>query len=199
MINIKKGAKRIVCILPLLHIVIKLPRFYLSQFFSKLLKYCLDREYRDTVKIQNTQNKTNTNYFYKLTKKLLLTGIISNKIEYNFWRKTHHDFLTPTYFSLLGLLNIQKHVNILSLLNITVKQKTHLGGIIRNIITKNIKKTDYIKSLPISHHILNIENFGILNKEIVLCDYGETEVINMLKEVGQKIFIEINETIQHYI
>ena len=49
------------------------------------------------------------NYKYSLTiQHFLMIGIVNNWQEFIFCRKYYSKFLVPTYFSLLGLVNIQK-------------------------------------------------------------------------------------------
>jgi hypothetical protein len=133
--KIIKGTTRIVFVFH--HIVIKLPvieikrsfkQIYLSttRFFKSVKKNGLKKHYLQQKKTKQNFLQEEQEYIIKTSKTLFLElvpckqyeilslpyllfgGIMANWNEYVFYKQTKNVFVMPTYFSLFGLVNIQK-------------------------------------------------------------------------------------------
>lgn len=104
----------------------------------------------------------------------LFRGIVVNWKEFSFYCSTQSLFLVPTYFSLFGLLNVQKRVKI------TKINSTNLW-VQLSILTGDRLWCD-------SHSFDNSSNFGEEDGRLVMVDYGSPRIHDLLREYGDKIF-----------
>jgi len=167
----KKGRYRFVLILPSLGMVIKLPFIRLfkaaaafktcvmqwdSKWFTTLMSYGIDQE--GIVGFRH----------------LLVGGIVFNWREFIFSNITGNPFLQPTYFSLFGLINIQK------LGAECLLEKDEFWCQLREI-TSHLADDD-------GHHFRKPENFCFDGKNLRIIDYGNKKTQLVVTECGAKIF-----------
>lgn len=100
--KIKKGTSRVVLVIPNLGIAIKIPRVQLLVVFRGTARLCLKRDWQ-MLRIDWSMSATHSAGF----RGRLLKGLLDNRSEFAFYRRTHDPFLLPTFFSLFGLFNIQ--------------------------------------------------------------------------------------------
>lgn len=160
----KKGQTRIVIILG--GLVIKFPRIDIYYFFKTLHYWFKKGEILKNIRT-TTYDKVEVKYY-------LLKGITNNWSEFLFYQKTKHPFLMPTFFSLFGLLNIQKAGPILQM----------DGRPFFNAIDKIINKGSWKGG----HTFSNPENFCWTNNHLKIVDYGDTQVQSVIKKHGHKIY-----------
>src|SRR3989339_879833 len=103
----------------------------------------------------------------------LLNGIISNFKEYLFWLKYKNNFCEPTFFSLLGFVNIQRFSPPYNLLN-----KKDFWLKIRMV--QNYDWDD-------GHHFCNSNNFNIRDGKILIVDYASSKTQRVILKHGQNI------------
>lgn len=165
-VQVQKGGNRIVFIFPLVRIVIKLPIIYLVAGIHTLLyelkEGCLWSHWRDY-----------TVEHYGTLKRLLCKGIVDNWREFQFYTKTHHPFLQPSYFSFLGLINVQRLGQ-----PCTIKSTDlwcQLYELTQGAVFKN------------SHCFANPDNFCFQDGSIRIFDYGDPRTQEVIREFGAKI------------
>ena len=107
----------------------------------------------------------------------LFRGIMANWNEYCFYRKTKNLFVMPTYFSLFGLINIQKRGQEISFWN----RSDIWEYICRNSISPN-------QVFCNSHSFRRKENFCLDGDKIKMLDYGNRHVHKFLELNGENLF-----------
>ncbi|MGE5426011.1 MAG: hypothetical protein ACM3PZ_02970 [Bacillota bacterium] len=107
----------------------------------------------------------------------LFSGIMANWNEYRFYRKTMNPFTMPTYFSLLGLFNIQKRGQEISFWS----YKDIWKYICHNSENVNQPFCD-------PHSFAEIGNFCLDAGKLKMLDYGSRHVHNFLRLNGPKLF-----------
>ena len=156
---IKSGSSRLVFCLPALGLVIKLPLIHPWRFVKVLksdvwciihgrgfgflkARFWLDEEHDTIGNIRYT----------------LLNGLYQNWQEFMLWRKTRSVFLEPTFFSLLGVCNIQKYGKELDVSAVALWSQM----------------LDYTEQAAWSngHHFSNPANFSYRDNQIRMVDYG---------------------------
>lgn len=178
--QIKIGSDRIVFVLPKLGFVIKLPIFHLFEIIEHHYYLIKDRNKY----IKGGFNKLFKRYFktsmgYRMGfKGAVLGGMHANWLEYLFWKRTRNPFLRPTYFSLFGLINIQKYGNLCRLDEIDF------------LIQLRILTKDKIYDNP--HHFSNPGNYVLENKKLQITDYGSRRDYGVIVRYGKKIVAEFN-------
>jgi len=179
--QIKKGRDRIVLILPFFGIVIKLPISHpisVIKFFFFLIK---DRKsfIKDGIKrIFFRFFTSRIGYGVGNFKDAMFGGMYSNWLEYLFWKRTKNPFLKPTYFSLFGLLNIQKYGKLCEL------EYIDFWFQLRELTKENVYDNP--------HHFSNPKNFTLENGKLQLVDYGSVRVYRVIAKYGRKIATEFN-------
>ncbi len=108
----------------------------------------------------------------------LTLGIKANKQEYRFYKKTKNVFVTPTYFSIFGLLNVQKRCQ-----KITFWEDKDVWNYINdNSQNKHQPWCD-------NHTLSEIENFCINeNNKLQIVDYGNKALEPFLILNGENLF-----------
>jgi hypothetical protein len=86
----------------------------------------------------------------------IFRGINENWNEFKFYRKHKSSWLLPTYFSLFGLINIQKYGP-----DCGIKTYSYFHRIIKNDILEKDR-----------HHFENNKNFSIIGDCLYFRDYG---------------------------
>ncbi|MFH0846377.1 MAG: hypothetical protein V1851_03210 [Patescibacteria group bacterium] len=103
----------------------------------------------------------------------LLNGLVSNWQEFLFWRKYKNIFCEPTYYSLFGLINIQR----VSYPYDKIDRKSFW---IKMQETPGYDRDD-------GHHFSNPKNFGIRKKQILIVDYGNPITQRVILKYGENI------------
>lgn len=168
--HIAKGSNRVVICFPRLGFVIKFPVIHIAavarEFFQGLISGRLNR----TISLWK---KLPLDFACGGIKKWLFYGIYANWNEFLFYLETRHDFLVPTFFSLFGLMNIQKY-----------------GDAIGFDIADKLDVSSYIG--VDGHHFLNSGNFCYHRGALKICDYGSHETRKIITENGEKIYHFLN-------
>lgn len=175
--NIQKGSRRIVFVFPALGFVIKLPRIFIgtvlrhtfNAFNIKEIRKSSKRIYREFKYPMEVRG---------LNRDLLCKGLYDNWHEYLFYRETYHVFVLPTYFSLFGLLNIQKYGK---------QQEMSLGFIFGQF--KRITDEEVVID---GHHFIEWKNFCIEGGKIKILDYGSVKTQYLIWKWGEKMMEEFN-------
>ena len=122
--------------------------------------------------ITRNYNYHDSMYYY------LIGGIMHNWHELMFYRKHYSLFLVPTYFSFLGLVNIQR-----------------AGGKIEieieNLKYQLLDLTDE-EIYDDTHHFCKPENFTKNSGHLQIFDYGNLRSQGVLKKYGDKIYNEFD-------
>jgi hypothetical protein len=104
----------------------------------------------------------------------LLNGTYQNWQEYRLWRRTRSPFLEPTFFSLLGLINVQKYGD-------------QLTGISDVALWSQLLELSDKAVWSNGHHFANPENFSFRNGTIRMLDYGGRGVEEVVVHHGENI------------
>lgn len=170
--QIKRGTWRIVLLIPALGIAIKFPRIYWRKSWGTIKLITIKRSKSWKALLGKTL------YSELSLKQWMLRGIGENWREFLFYRKTKHLFCEPTYFSLFGLINLQKFG--------TACLMNDYDFFIHLIILTNGK----VWRSP--HHFSNSGNFAFTKGKLTILDYGNLKVQEVVSEYGQKIWEEFD-------
>ncbi len=152
---IKKGADRVVVLLPALGLVVKLPIIRVVRFLHSFAGCFKDRRF--VLKRLWMGVETPVSYHFGF-RGMLFKGLHANWCEFWFYWRTRNAFLQPTYFSFFGLLNIQQMGEPCLLDDVDVWSQ--LSGLTKRDVWKD------------SHHFANASNFGFWNGKFRMFDYG---------------------------
>lgn len=162
------GEERFTILIPEIGIVIKLPRIYYKLIYRSL---CEDLAARDW-------NHFKKGWTYPVDKYggyrgWLFKGMATNWMEFWVYITTRNPFLQPTYFSLLGLVNIQKYGNPCPF------DYRDLWCQFREITCEEVRKD--------GHHFSNDANFTYDGQTLRIVDYGNTRTRRIVILYGKKI------------
>lgn len=104
MIRFHCGRWRWVIALPPLGIVLKFPRFYPRECLRGLWSVAKVLRRLPLRVIWNAEFHSESAII-----RYSIGGLLDNLGEWRFYRQTQHPFLQPTYFSLFGLMNVQRY------------------------------------------------------------------------------------------
>ena len=176
--KIKKGWNRIVFIFPSLEIAVKLPIVHLLKAVRGLIEYVshlsscnfkrLFRGLRREMALPSDCDE------YPYFRSFLFGGIMANWRELLFFLKTKNPFLQPTYFSLCGVVNIQK-MGEPCLISRDELQERLYG------LTNSANCDD-------GHHLSNPDNFCFDKGRFRILDYGNRKTQKIITAHGVKIF-----------
>lgn len=166
--EIKKGTKRIVVIIPIVRIVIKFPVVHLREAIKGITYYGRDKEHLKWYLFSPVKQPGGF-------KHLLFRGLVDNLGERRFYRKIKHPFLQPTFFSFFGLFNIQK---IGRMLPESTDPKWFWGKMLE--LTQSAAKDD-------DHHFYNAENFCLEKGKLKTLDYGRPKTQEIILKYGNAI------------
>ena len=107
----------------------------------------------------------------------LMGGVMANYQEWKFYRETKNVFVMPTYFSLFGLLNIQKRGEKITFWD---------GAGVWCYIHENIQ--NHHQLFCDGHTLSEIDNFCLDNGRLKMVDYGSRSVEPFLKLNGENLF-----------
>ena len=111
---------------------------------------------------------------------LLFKGIVENWNEFTFCASERNPaYLVPTYFSMFGLLNIQKIASPMSGSN----------NVLWLWFTTIISQEELFKD---SHHFVNPENFSYQNDKFQIIDYGTSRARGVLRKYGTTLHESYN-------
>jgi len=167
-VKFKKGQDRVVVVFSSLGIAIKFPiiRLWLA---VRLL-------YRDIKGGHWEHLKKNWGYPVEAfggLRGILFRGLSANWGEFRFYWQTRNPFLQPTYFSLFGLLNIQRADAPCLLKDEDLWCQLHE-------LTRG-------KVFDDSHHFANPGNFCFCNGKLRMLDYGSRKSRGVIALHGEKI------------
>lgn len=170
-IHISKGTSRITILMDFVPtVVLKIPRIRFREGFRVLVA---DRRKWGRKETWDENVWWSIGFcFYK--------GILENWREYTFYRKTKHAFLQPTWFSFLGLINIQK-------------RGTDFGHTADQFYLSIHEATDG-ECTRDAHHFSNSDNFCVSDGVRIL-DYGSLRTQSIIEKHGNKIAAALNRTI----
>ncbi len=158
--QIKKGDDRVVVILPMLGIVLKFPIIHFWRFL-RIFASCFKDPKRMLVRLcWGVTLPINYSLGFR---GMLFKGLHANWCEFWFYWWTLNPFLQPTYFSLLGLLNIQR-IGEPCLMEVE-DVWCQLSGM-NNSLQRDLWKD--------SHHFANPRNFCFYKGTIRMLDYGSS-------------------------
>lgn len=169
--KIRKGRNRIVLVLPSIGIAIKLPIIHLLIAIRQIMRDLWRLNFKQ---IRRDMAITIDCSGYIAYRNFMLGGIAANWREFIFFYKTKNIFLQPTYFSLFGLVNIQKHGKLC-----TMKWRTFTNQI-RKITNNEIGYAE--------HHFTNPKNFCFHKGHLRILDYGSLDTQRVIVTHGVKIF-----------
>jgi hypothetical protein len=170
----KRGSERIVLqIVGLESIVFKFPIIKIFKAIKTLKFYYRQNDFLHLLKKDLLRTRNYENSGLEFASKDLLFGVIQNMREFTYFLKNHKaDYLAPTYFSLLGLVNIQRYAK-----PITANRDKFV------IETKRV-----IGKAAYGYHIFRKpENFGRLKEKIVCVDYGNKNTGPLLDRFGERL------------
>lgn len=173
--KLKKGTSRIVLVLPALHIVVKLPVIRLRAAIEIFIDH-LKRPswlYQELFVFEVSAMHT--------IKWCLFFGIVSNWREFWFYQTTKHPFVTPTYFSLLGLVNIQRF-----------EEQISRTSVDRNLFWHNLYILTDGEVMKDSHHFDDPQNYCLVDGKLKLIDYGNWRAQEVVQKYGLRIFNEFD-------
>lgn len=110
----------------------------------------------------------------------LFRGLLENSREFYFFCKYQSQFLLPTYFSLFGLLNIQK------------KGKKEVETDLRKILWSQMVQITEGEVWKDEHHFSNPKNFCNENGKLKIMDYGSPYAQGVLEKYADKIYEEFD-------
>jgi len=171
--KIKKGTTRIAWLIPFFGIVIKFPVIKPKEFFI-----CLRDGFRNW-EYMKIQLRAPIGRGIPKFKDCLFWGIKCNWQEFCFYIRTRNIFLQPTYFSLFGLVNIQR-----------------LGKPCKFTTTDlwcQLHELTNGKVWAHSHHFAEPDNF-CFDGTLRIVDYGDKRTQGVVSECGLKIVNEFDPT-----
>lgn len=148
---------------------------YREYYQKELLKNILEEKEKFGMKIV-PQKRHEIDYNYPLY--YLMMGILPNIQERRFYRQTRNQFVMSTYFSLFGLVNIQKRGEQINFWN----GEDIFRYLCYNSQNRNQPHID-------GHTLCEIENF-VLDDDghIKLVDYGNKQVGSFLELNGENLY-----------
>lgn len=151
-LNLKVGCRRYVIVIGP-WIALKFPRIRLWLAVNVL---------RDDIKNGNMLNKFQKyDYRYAGTiQHAVLAGLMENWKEFVYWRRFGFDWLVPTYFSLFGLVNVQKAGE---------EFDFDKNGIFWSQISEHFGDKVYEGD---EHAFAEDENYVLIDSQVRLVDYG---------------------------
>lgn len=173
---IKRGTSRLVVCLPEWGLVIKLPRPRPLSFIRNTA-HAVRRAYRCRqmrwIEWSLRLDHNNDNDLMGNIRYTLLNGIWHNWQEWRLWGGTRSRFLEPTYFSLLGLVNIQRYGEDLRVSDIGLWAQ--MVEFSEGAVWSN------------AHHFGDPSNFSYRGGIVRMRDYGGRGVAEVVKKYGETI------------
>lgn len=167
---IRKGSNRLVVDFINLGFVIKLPIVHLL-FVQKELKFFLHKGgyFRGWIGYDMDNGGVVG------VKRLLFKGIADNWREFWFYAITRHLFAHPTYFSLFGLVNVQRRGD---------SPAVGSGDFARQVKCIIGEEEFHVDA----HHFRLPNNFCVVNGRLRMVDYGSPNTRRVIREVGMCLY-----------
>jgi len=167
----KKGRRRFVFVFPSLGVTIKLPIVHLRKAIGLFVYFIVHLDLRQVyVNVVFPIDSEDIATF----KSLAFGGIVANWREFMFFLRTWNPLLQPTYFSLLGLINVQK-ASVL----ILARQDDFRTQLCE--LTQDEAYDD-------PHHFFNPDNYCLDGgARLRILDYGSKRVRRVITKYGKKI------------
>ena len=167
-----KGRDRMVVIIPKIGVAIKIAFIHFIMVVRQILSFSLSGDWEYIKKLWDRELEERGGF-----RNSLFGGIHANWSERKFYRETHNHFVQPTYFSFLGLINIQKCGKMC-----TVEDGDELMAFWTELrmITKDEVYVD-------PHHFQNPLNYCMHDTHVRMTDYGNTAVQQVLKVYGDML------------
>ena len=172
--KIEKGRNRFVLVFK--NFVVKFPRIRLIKAIQRIYRATKGGYLLKCLSWNSTISMSPRHF--------LLRGLMDNFGEFIFYLTTQSKCVKPTYFSLFGLLNIQKGGNILILHS--EAEYVNFFGQLYDITNGEVFKD--------AHTFSNPKNFCRENEKLKMVDYGNTKVRNILLKYGDKVLKQFNFT-----
>lgn len=170
-----KGQNRAVWLLPELGIVVKFPIVYFRPVFAALTTDLWRFGWKGFKAYWDTPLEA-----YGGFRSWLFKGLAANWMEFWLYTKTHNPFLQPTYFSLLGLVNVQRYGNPCPLKHVDLWCQLHE-------LTNGQVWDD-------GHHFSNTQNFTFDGGVLRMLDYGSSRTRKVVLLYGEKIIQQFDPT-----
>jgi hypothetical protein len=168
--RIKKGNDRVVIIFQSLGIVIKLPIIHLFVVIQKCFDFSIRKGRRCEWFIKQLSFSLEDHGGFK---RRLFMGLVANWNEFWFYWKTRNPFLQPTYFSLFGILNIQRAGEPCTFSGVDLLSQF-------NNLTNRETSGD-------PHHFGNPDNFCFCGGKLKILDYGSNRSREIIAKHGKRI------------
>lgn len=162
--QVSQGRTRTVLIFE--NFVVKLPRIYLWRAI-KVLWYAVT----NGVLLKYLQYDIDT---YCSPRRHIFKGIWENWQEFCLYRRSRLSILVPTWFSLFGIVNIQKKVEMTTINELTLW--CQLCEMTNNEVWAD------------NHTFANPNNFSDVAGKLMIVDYGNQRIHPVLEKFGDKIF-----------
>jgi hypothetical protein len=162
-VQVHKGTSRFVLLFSFIpSLAVKLPRIHLKAGIETLV-----RNWRETFRKETWEYEVWWSPTWCLFK-----GLLDNWKEYRFYRKTKHQFLQTTYFSFLGIVNLQKR-----------GQKLNCDY---RPFWRNIYDATGGEAMNDGHHFSETDNFCV-DHGVKILDYGSPITQRIILKHGNKI------------
>jgi len=163
--TIKKGDHRIVITLPLLGIAIKIPLIGVISVLFDLTKEAKKMKTQKIIRKMTLPLDCHLGY-----KSILFYGVLCNLMEFFFFVRTRNKFCQPTYFSLFGLINIQKLGSPCKIKECDLWQ--FLFTTTEGKIWDDIRVFSFAKNFCSNSGIIKITNYGNQRTRRIIEEYG---------------------------
>jgi len=104
----------------------------------------------------------------------LLNGVYQNWLERSIWKDTRSIFLEPTWFSLFGLVNLQRYGT--------------PNPLTEKCIWIQIYEITESQAQKNNHHFQHPANYSFDGRHLRMFDYGDTDVRTVIEKYGEKLF-----------
>lgn len=111
-------------------------------------------------------------------------GIRSNWLEFYYFLITRNHFLTPTYFSFFGLINVQKKV---VKIKMSRGQQSYPFNQLFPLINGYYRNAPISTIVPFCHHMLKESYSWDDEGYLVMFDYGNKSVFPFILEKGEEV------------
>ncbi len=147
-------------------VTVKIPRLITSRLFDEVRQIKRDVRTRLPDYLRNPDRMA-------YTFRLMFKGLIKNLVEARF-SKPLDDLVIPTYFSLLGIVNLQA----------TAQDHELKSSMIIEALTKHVGCDQYDNSylVPAGHTFQNKDNYGFHNGRLKFLDYGSRTAVKIMLE-----------------
>lgn len=167
--NIAKGRDRIVLVYPKRGIVFKILLVHFITVVQQIFRYAKEGNW-GKIKEHWKEDVEKRGSFSNS----LFGGIRANWTEFVFYQRTHNCFVQPTYFSLFGIINIQKYGEVCTIKEL--EEPLTFWNELR-ALTKGEADIE-------THHFKDPLNFCMHGTHVRMIDYGNKKVQRVLGTYG---------------